>query len=552
MKAWADMAPRRLGALVGLSLAGLAAGCTISPEPLTDAERGAEIAADRAQMFAGQEPLSGPLTLDTALARALKYNLDHRVKLMEEAVALNQLDVSRWDMMPKVVSDAGYFSRNNHNAASSQALSTGTQSLVPSFSTDRDWNTADLTVSWNILDFGVSYYTARQNADRALVAGEHRRKAIDNLFQDVRAAFWRVAGAQATAAEAGEAVTAAEGALENSRQVERQGLRRPLESLFYQRSLLELIRLLEDERQRLELAKNDLALLIDLPPGQDFTVALPTDKDFGMPQLTTPIGRLEEVALLRNPDLRELSYEQRISADETNKTIVKLLPGLNLSYGPQFDSTSFLVNNFWAQGAARVSWNLLNILTAPDQLAYADSAEKLVTAERVALSVATLTKLHIAYQEFQYAKGRFARAKDASEVDDRIYEQARNRQATDAQGTLERISAEVSAVLSELRLYDSYAELQAALGRIYATLGVASTPGMIVASDVESLARAIAAVQEKLRGGQIDGAAPPDPQSSAVPAAPPLPESAWAGTWHPERQAAPSAAEAIVAGKGGR
>jgi hypothetical protein len=172
-------------------------------------------------------------------------------------------------------------------------------------------------------------------------------------------------------------------------------------------------------------------------------------------------------------------------------------------------------------------------------MAYAENSEKLVTAERVALSVATLTKLHIAYEEFQYAKGRFARAKDASEVDDRIYAQARNRQATDAQGTLERISAEVSAVLSELRLYDSYAELQAALGRIYATLGVASTPGMIVASDIESLTRAIAAVQEKLQDGRIEGAAPLDPQASAMP----VPDT--------EPHAAPNAAEAIVAGKGG-
>ena len=511
----------RLSALLGVLSVVLVAGCTIKPEPLTDAERGAEVATDRAGMYPS-EALAGPLTLDGALARALKYNLDGRVKLMEEGLAADELDVSRWDLMPKVVSGAGYFTRNNHNAASSEALKTGTQSLVPSFSTDRDWYTADLTVSWNILDFGVSYYTARQTANRVLVAGEHRRKAIDNLFQDVRAAYFRVAGAQATAGRAAEAVAAAEDALARSRQAEREGLRRPLESLFYQRSLLELIRLLEDERQRLVLAKNDLALLIDLPPGEDFTVELPEGEALVVPQLKTPIGELEEVALLHNPDLLELSYEGRISAEETRKTLVKLLPGLNLSYGPQFDSTSFLVHNFWAQGAAQVSWNLLNVVTFPDRLAYAHAAEKLVAAQRVALSVATLTKLHIAYQEFQYAKARFARAKEASAVDERIYAQARNRAAADAQGTLERISAEASAVLSELRVYDSYAELEAALGRIYATLGVASTPELIAASDLKTLTRAIAALQASLQKGEIDGVLPPDPQSSAVP---PLPET---------------------------
>jgi len=518
---------RPLRALLAAATLLLAAGCWVSPEPLTDAERTQEIAADRAEMFAGQEPLQGPLTLEAAFARALKYNLDNRVKMMEEALALHLLDVSRWDMLPRMLTDAGYTTRNSHNAAASEALKTGAQSLVPSFSTDRDWYTTDLTMSWNILDFGVSYYAARQNADRALIAGEHRRKVVANLFEDVRAAFWRMASAEATAAQAKEAIDAAEGALAASRQVEAQRLRPPLQSLLYQRSLLELIRQLEDARQRLTLAKNELAALINLPPGQDFEVALPKANEFDVPKLTTPVAQLEDAALLRNPDLRELSYEQRISADETRKTIVKMLPGINLSVGPQFDSTSFLVHNFWAQGAARFSWNLLNLITLPDQMKYAENSEKLVTAQREALSIATLTKLNIAYQEFVYAQARFARAKETSEVDNRIYEQTRNRAAADAQGTLERISAEVSAVLSELRLYDAYAELEAALGRIYATVGVEPTPGAIAANDIETLTRAIAEVQSQLQQGHAPDLPQPDPQASklAAPAGPP-PEAA--------------------------
>lgn len=58
---------------------------------------------DQRAMRLASEPISAPLTLDEALARALKYNLDRRAKMMEEALALRQLDVSNYDMLPKLV-----------------------------------------------------------------------------------------------------------------------------------------------------------------------------------------------------------------------------------------------------------------------------------------------------------------------------------------------------------------------------------------------------------------------------------------------------------------
>ena len=55
--------------------------------------------------------------------------------------------------------------------------------------------------------------------------------------------------------------------------------------------------------------------------------------------------------MMRNPELSELRYEARISVDETHKSMLKLLPGINLSYAGNFDSNSFLVHHWWAEGA---------------------------------------------------------------------------------------------------------------------------------------------------------------------------------------------------------
>src|SRR6185437_1090717 len=95
-------------------------------------------------MFAGQDPVTRPVSLSEAMARAIKYNLDNRLKLMEEAVARRQLDLASYDLLPRLTIAAGYTDRNNVLASSSENVFTDTQSLVPSTSSDKALRNADL------------------------------------------------------------------------------------------------------------------------------------------------------------------------------------------------------------------------------------------------------------------------------------------------------------------------------------------------------------------------------------------------------------------------
>ena len=488
---WTDGADKRLLRLAAsLALALLAlGGCTLVPHPLTDAERLAEADGDRAEMFGDQEPLRHPLTLHEAFARALKYNLDGRVKLIEEALAQDDLDLSRYDLLPKAYVNAAFNSRNNVNASSSQAIATGQQSLVPSTSTDNNVSTADLLVSWNLLDFGVSYFAARQQTDRVLIGQEERRKVIQALLQDVRRAYWRAASAQRLNGQIAESIRAAEAALPDARKVETEGLHSPVDSLRYQKALLDLIRQLESAQSLLAVSKTELAQLINLPPGQSYSLAVP--RELRVKSVPLPIGQMEQTALLLNPDIRELSYQKRISVDETHKALLRLLPGITFSYDPNYDSNSFLVNHYWATGAVKLGGYLSNLLLFPVTYRRAENAEHLADLKREAISMAVLAKLHIAYQQYLYARTAFSRAQEVADVDQRLYEQIRNRNATDVGGDLERISAQASAQVSQLQRYQAYAEIQAALGRLYAALGVDPLPEDVDTLDFAGLSRAL-------------------------------------------------------------
>ena len=151
-------ARRRCPAFIAAAVtATLITGCAVAPHPITTAEQARRTDADLQSIFSSQTPVNRPITMYQAMARALKYNLDRRVKLMEAAYAHHEFKLSEFDMLPQMVASWDRTGRNNVYGASSTSLLTGTQSLEPSTSQDRHVNTTGLSLVWNILDFGVSY-----------------------------------------------------------------------------------------------------------------------------------------------------------------------------------------------------------------------------------------------------------------------------------------------------------------------------------------------------------------------------------------------------------
>jgi hypothetical protein len=104
--------------LFGASVLALAiSGCAVTSEPIERSVSEQRARNDLHGMYKDQEPLSGALTLHQAMARAVKYNLEGRLKVMEEALAKRQSDLSSFDMLPRMALSAGYAGRNNTNAS---------------------------------------------------------------------------------------------------------------------------------------------------------------------------------------------------------------------------------------------------------------------------------------------------------------------------------------------------------------------------------------------------------------------------------------------------
>ena len=94
------------------ALAALLVSCSVTPVPLTDADLSKSAEEDRILMFGKAHQITGSLSLEEAIARAVKHNLDHRAKAMEQALALNQLDLDDYELLPTLTAKAGYSDRN--------------------------------------------------------------------------------------------------------------------------------------------------------------------------------------------------------------------------------------------------------------------------------------------------------------------------------------------------------------------------------------------------------------------------------------------------------
>lgn len=483
-----------------LTSALILAGCSsLNPTPLEDKAIRDRAAADRVKMFEQQEPITAAITLDEAIARALKYNLDLRLKKMEVAVSDQLHDVSKYDMLPNLVVGAGYADRSNFSGGDSRTLY-GPQGARPAEAQARTGNfstSSDMTrrlnsveFSWNVLDFGVSYYRARQRADEYLIAQERKRRVIQTMVHDVRFAFHRALAAQKLASEAEAVMKQAETAIEQSRAAESRGAIPVQIALAYQRALVDAVALLNIRRQELDFAKAELAALMSAPTGQ-FTLAdLPEQ---ALQPLPSNLAVLEDTALMNRPELREEDLRKRISGDETRRQLMQAFPNLTLGLGRQYDSNSLLYNNDWIDSSARISWNLLRVLSAPAVKKAGERQIEVDDARRQALAMAVMTQTRIAALRYGLARSDLDLAQKSLEVDSRVAAVAKSGVSSRAETELELVRATARAAVSKYQRAIAYANAQAAYARIQHSLGQDFDFGDIVSVSVAELASKVGA-----------------------------------------------------------
>ena len=445
--------------------------CTIVPQPIDVDQQAMEQKARIDAVIASEEAVTRPISLYEAMARALKYNLDQKIEVLDEELRQKQLELNRTGMLPELSLGGGVATRSNEAGSSSRSLLSGNQSLEPSTSSERTTTNANLTASWDILDFGLSYVRGLQDADEQLISAERRRKVVNRIQEDVRTAYWRAVSADRTYKKLVDLEALAQKALLQTQQLEARRLVPPLTVLDYQRNLLQVQGDVQKLQRELSLAKNQLAALINLKPDTRFSLELPDRTDV-VPELPGSADEMVMVGLRFRSELREGGYRARINKNEMNAALIRALPSLKGVIGLNYDSNRYLYNQSWANAGTQMTWNLMNVFRYPAQKRALIAEGAVIDQRQLALTLAVMTQIHVSRVRFIRFSQELGTIRSSQEVQERILSLSRGGFQAHTVSQQDLVREEMNSVLAEIKYDAAYADVQNAYANLYASMGL--------------------------------------------------------------------------------
>ena len=490
-----------------MSLILFVGACSQKPEPLIKEQ--VQSSSKEDYEYLKETSKAAPLEIDLykAIAIAIKNNRDLRIQIMDSALNQGQTDVVKFDMLPKLSANAGYKVLEKHPASTSVAMVTeqdsegnditGEENRAanaigddPSYSVSQETpsRTTDIGFTWNALDFGLSYVRAGQQADRYLISKELERKAIHNLTKEVIYAYWKTLSADELLAEINPLMDRVNKALDDYEYIEQLLISSPMDALLYQKELLDVAQILNTQRRALMDSRAQLSTLMGLMPGQDYIL---TKTDKPLTELVMGLEEQEEVALFSRPELLEIRYQAEVTAKEARASMLSLFPSLQFNATWTYDSNKYLLNKNNTEYGAVFGANLLNIFQAGNINDVNKINKQIIEEQRLALSMAVLSQVHIANINYAQSLREYSNAKHYLSVAQRINELIANAQKISRFGELEVIREEASLLVSRLRNDIAYAELQYSLGTLYSSVGMTFVPDNIAQISDDELAVAL-------------------------------------------------------------
>ena len=453
--------------LLALSLA----GCSIAPQPLTGVELAELATSSTSRVTADQEPVSGPIGLHEAMARALKYNLDFRVEMMQRSLRAAELDLAHYNLLPNAVANSGYAARNSYNASGELNLATLIETPARTTSLERKTVVSDITFSWSVIDFGLSWIRARQAADRVLIAEEAKRKVVQRVIEDVRTAYWRAVSADRMTRRLAELEQRTKTALDNTRWLQGKGDTSPITALTYERELVEIKRTAQELQRELSVAKTQLAALMNLKPGTRFELS---SAGLGStpPALLDDGRAMIEAALLNRSELRDIAYQSRINAQDGHAALLELLPGIQLYAAENSDTNKYLAHDQWVSWGAKASWNLLRVFQYPAKRDVIAAQDKLLDSRALALTMAIMTQVHVAQIRYRSLSKELATARTYHEVQSRLVGHMRSEAKAERISEQTLIREELNTLVAEVKRDIAFAAVQNAFANVYASVGL--------------------------------------------------------------------------------
>lgn len=409
------------------------------------------------------------LTLDEVVAVALERNLDLLVKEWEGAVQRETATREYLKLLQSLTFSSEFSFRNENTGSFSQSLAPGIPPAPPSISSNQTVRRWDFTYTFNILDFGVSYFRAKQENDKAMIQTIEYARLQNNLILDVTRQFWKVIYAQ-------KAIEESKTLIERMTR-QREGIQREVEArmisempaLKAEDQLLSVEIQLHAYQKEYHEGKMELARLMGYPACLEYNLAVVDDFNIDV-EVSDPCA-LSDLALIQRPELFSLDVEELIGVSETISAIIQMFPALAPFAGMNQDGNTFLIHNFWLIAGIRAAWNLFAIPQHIAEMRIGQDDRMTSQARRMALSIGVISQVHLAYYLYKDNLEQFRLIEDQRLIKKRIYETAIRQFRVGLTSGIDVLNYQADLYISELNYLRSFAELQIALEQLNNAIG---------------------------------------------------------------------------------
>src|SRR5690606_13581598 len=110
---------------------------------------------------------------------------------------------------------------------------------------------------------------------------------------------------------------------------------------------------------------------------------------------------------------------------EVKAALLQLLPSFNLYAGLNYDSNEFIAQNEWVSYGAKVTWNLLKLVSMPAVKARSDAAREVLDKKALSVAMAVMTQVNVSQVRHAHLRKSYGTAAALSNVQHRILNQVR-------------------------------------------------------------------------------------------------------------------------------
>jgi outer membrane protein TolC len=464
---------KRVGFAVSAGVLFLATGCQTTVAPASPEYRAQKSIQD--MDFYNQQGArpEKPLTVEDAVHFALAHNMELWVAREQIAIQQEMKERTILKMLPTLMLNGTNSRRSREDVSSSTNYYTGATSVPTSYSTDLHQKTFDAEMSWNLLDFGLTYVSSKQETNRKKVTEQIYRRTRQKMILDVKAAYWTAVTMSEMAKVANSIGVIIEKQLKVLRRQIKQGNISKEDSLKQELRLLGRMKAMNQYERDAQIARVELARITGMSIAADYQLAKFDFYSAKVGKESLPsVDLVGQYAIMNRPELHTKDLEEAISYDDAKAALLKMLPSPSMFWRFDYDKDSHLLFDNWTTFGLRASWNLFAIPYRWREHKIGNLQAAIKERERMALTVGVMTQVGIAFMQYQEALRGYEMADDIHDKRLALLDAVVSGAKKGTRSEAEVVDQKLLYLQDRAAFLLAFAKVATAKARIYSTMGI--------------------------------------------------------------------------------